>query len=265
MTQPTGNEGRYRPEKKKMEALGRLACKAAHDYNNILGAIEGYATLALEGVQKDTPLAQDLQEIRDSVAKAAALGKLLIASGGRQLLQKAPCGVNDIIADTLKRAELAPDRYFTVEARPGTGLPVIMADPAQLERALANLLVNAREAMRPAGPEKPGGATAIISSAAVRLEGGAVNSPDPAEAGGLFIKISVQDSGAGISAENLERLFEPFFSTRNKGRGAGFGLATVYGVVLQHNGWVEVKSGPGPGSEFTVFLPAARAAAPAPR
>ena len=238
------------PEKKKMEALGRFSCKVAHDFNNLLGAIEGYATLAMNGLRADDPLAQDLRDIRAAAAKAALLGKQLIAFGGRQLLRKVPCEVNGLIEKTLKRAELAAGGDFKIEARLEPGLPGIMADAAQLEQILANLLVNAREAM-------PGGGTAAVTSGAVRLEGGAVNSPKPEEAGPLFVKISVADSGAGISPENLEYLFEPLFTAVKKGVGAGLGLAAVYGVMKQHNGWVEVKSEPGRGSEFALFLPAA--------
>lgn len=240
----------FLPEKKKMEALGRLSCKVAHDYNNILGAIEGYATLALNAARADDPVRQDLQEIRASVAKAAALGKQLMVFGGRQMLRKAPCEVNGLIEKMLKREELAAGGAFKIEARLEPGLPGIIADAAQLEQVLANLLLNAKEAM-------PGGGTAAISSCAVRLEGGAVNSPKPEEAGSLFVKISVADSGAGISQENLEQIFEPLFTVVKKGAGAGLGLAAVYGVVRQHNGWVEVKSEPGRGSEFVLFLPAA--------
>jgi len=257
MNQELEDEGGRLPEKKKMEALARLSCKVAHDFNNILGAIEGYATLAMTGLAKDSTLAQDLQEIRASVEKAAALGRQLMAFGGRQLLNKEPCAANDIIAAALKRPELAPGADFKVEARPGPGLPGLLADAALLERALANLLVNAREALPPGEAARPGGVAVVVSSAAVRLEAAAINSPEPAAAGSLFVKITVQDSGTGISPEVFERLFEPFFSTRKKRPGAGLGLAAVYGVVMQHNGWVEVKSEPGRGSEFAIFLPAA--------
>lgn len=250
MDQRTDNGAGWRPEVKKMEALGRLSCKVAHDFNNILGAIEGYATLVMNGVKKDDPAMQDLREIRASVAKAAALGKQLVVFGGRHLMRKEPCDPNGVIADTLKRAELAPGGGFKVETRLETGLPGITADAAQLGQALANLLLNAREAM-------PGGGTAVISSSALRLEGEAVRSPKPPEAGPLFIRISVRDGGAGIAPETFEHLFEPLFSTGKKGICVGLGLSLVYGVAKQHNGWVEVKSGPGQGSEFSLFLPAA--------
>lgn len=251
MDQQTQKNGFRLPEKKKMEALGRLSCKAAHDFNNILGAIEGYATLAMSSLKADDPLRQDLQEIRGSVAKAAALGRQLTAFGGRQMSHKAPCSIDDIIGKALRRPELAPGGGFRVETRLEPDLPGLTADAALLEQALANLLLNAREAM-------PGGGTAFISSTAERLESEAVNSADPAAAGNLFLRVSVRDGGPGISEDFFEQLFEPFFSSRKKGVGAGLGLAFVYGTAKQHNGWVEVKSLPGQGAEFSLLIPAAR-------
>ena len=232
-----------------MDALVRLSCKLTHDFNNILGAIEGYATLAMNGIDKDNPATSDLREVRASVAKAAALGKQLLVFSGKQMLRKTTCGVNELIENTLKRMEIVPEANSKVETRLAPGLPAIMADAAQLEVALANLLVNAREAM-------PGGGAIAVSSSVVRLEGEAVNSANPQEAGPLFVKISVKDAGSGISPEVVVRLFEPLFSTTKKGVGSGLGLSTVYGVVNQHNGWVSVATEPGRGSEFSLFLPA---------
>ncbi len=237
------------PEKKKMDALGRLSCNVAHDFNNILGGLGGFTALAMACVKENDPLARDLKEIKVSVAKAARLAKQLSIFGGRQLMESKLCAVNDVIMNTLKRTELVPAGNFKIEARPGAGLPGIMADGAQLEQALVNLLVNAREAM-------PDGGTAVISSTAIRCRGAAVKSPDPGAAGDLFLKITVEDCGTGLSAEAMEHLFEPLFSTRKKGNSSGLGLSTVYGIVKQHNGWVEVISDPGNGSEFALFLPA---------
>jgi len=236
------------PEKEKMEALGRLSCKVAHDFNNILGAIEGYASLCLNGVKKEDPLAQDLLEIRALVAKGAGLGKQLLVFGGRQLLNRVPCGVNALIERTLERPEFAPSGNFKMETRLEPGLPGIIADAAQLEQALANLLLNAREAMT-------GGGTAVVSSTSERLEAGA----DPHGAGGLFVKISIRDTGPGLRPEVLQHLFEPLFSTTKRGLGTGLGLSFVYGVAKQHGGWAEARNGPGGGSEFSLFLPAGEA------
>lgn len=255
----TDKEGNFLPEKKKMEALGRLSGKIAHDLNNILGAIEGYATLAARAAAPDDPMKQDMEEIRKAVAKAAALNKQLLVFSGRQLLRREPCGVNAIIVNLLKAAANVPGGDYKVELNLRPDLPGIIADPGQLQQALSNLLANAREAM-------PGGGTITISSSLLRLEGTGVNSPKPDEAGTEFIQISVKDSGAGISAEALERLFEPAFASGKKAGGTGLGgLAMVYGVVRQHNGWVEAASAPGRGSEFFIFLPVGGPAAAAAR
>lgn len=245
----TEKEENFRPEKKKMDALGRLSSKVAHDLNNILGAIEGYATLAGRAAGPDTPLRQDMEEIRKAVAKAAALNKQLLVFSGRQLLRREPCGVNALIENLLKAGAGVPGGDLKVELNLQPDLPGIIADPGQLQQALSNLLANAREAM-------PGGGTITISSSMLRLEGGDVNSPKPDEAGTEFVTISIKDAGCGISGEALEQIFEPWFSTKEKGRATGLGgLAVSYGVIKQHNGWLEVKSEPGRGSEFSVFLP----------
>ena len=252
-------ERNFLPEKKKMEALGRLSGKVAHDLNNILGAIEGYATLAAMAAAADDPMKQDMEEIRKAVAKAAAFNKQLLVFSGRQLLRKEPCGVNAIIGDLLKAAAGVQGEDFKVELSLQPDLPVIVADAGQLRQALSNLLTNAREAM-------PEGGTITISSSLLRLEGAGVSSPKPDEAGTEFIKISVKDAGAGISGEALERLFEPAFAAGKKAGGTGLGgLALVYGVARQHNGWVEAASAPGRGSEFFIFLPAGGPAAAAAR
>jgi len=255
----TEKEGNFLPEKKKMEALGRLSSKVAHDLNNILGAIEGYATLASRAVGPDDPLRQDMEEIRKAVAKAAGLNKQLLVFSGRQLLRREPCGVNAIIGSLLKAAAVVQGGDLKVELNLQPDLPGISGDPGQLQQALSNLLANAREAM-------PGGGMVTISSSLLRLEGTGVNSPKPEEAGTEFIKISVKDAGAGISGEAFERLFEPAFDAGKKTGGTGLGgLALVYGVVRQHNGWVEAASAPGRGSEFFIFLPVGGPAAAAAR
>ena len=128
------------------------------------------------------------------------------------------------------------------------GLPVISADRAGLEQALLNLLANAREALT-------GGGAIKVRAEAVSLKPSMVRSPAPEQAGAGFVRISVADAGRGIPKENLERLFEPFFSTKEKGKDTGLGLAAVYGIAKYHNGWVEVKSAPGRGSEFSIYLP----------
>lgn len=252
MSQQTGNDGGCLPDNKKMEALGRLSCKVAHDLNNILGAIEGYATLAMNAVRADDPMREDMQEIRKAVAKAAAINKQLLVFSGRQMLHKKPCSVKEILENLLKTEPAFSGGDLKVELLLQPDLAGINCDPEQLGQALSNLLANAREAM-------PGGGTITIGSSMRRLEGAAVNSAKPEEAANDFVRISVKDTGCGMNAEALDHLFEPVASTREKNHGSRLGgLAIVYGVIKQHNGWVEVKSAPGAGSEFAVFLPAAK-------
>jgi len=252
MSQQTEKDGSYLPDNKKMEALGRLSCKVAHDLNNILGAIEGYATLAMGAVRADDPMREDLQEIRKAVAKAAAINKQLLVFSGRQMLHKKICSVNEVLGNVLKAEAGLSGGGLKIEPLLQSGLPDLSADPEQLAQVFLNLLANAREAM-------PEGGTITISSSLQKLEGAAVSSAKPEEAGTDFIKISVKDTGCGMNAEVLDHLFEPVASTREKNHGSRLGgLAIVYGVVRQHNGWVQAKSAQGAGSEFSVFLPAAK-------
>jgi len=248
MDSQTAKYNGHVPEREKMQALGRLSAKISHDLNNILGAIEGYATLIMNSSGADSPFAPDLLEIRASVAKAAGILRKLAVFGGRQILNRKLCPVNTVIEAACKREELSRAGKFRIETRLSPGLPDIMVDEAKLDEALVNLLVNACEAMSGVG-------MAVVSSALARRGGGAGSPAAHRDEDLTFVKISVRDRGAGISADVLDHLFEPMFSRPEKGAGAGMGLAVVYAVAAQHNGWVEVKSGSGRGSEFSLFLP----------
>ena len=242
----------YFPDNEKMEALARLSGKIAHDFNNILGAIEGYATLAANDLKEDDPLKADMGEIRQAVAKAAGLTKQLLVFARRRALSKAACDISALLAGLPQKAA-GPGREgigITLDFNPG--LPVIYADFSDIEQALLKLLDNAREAMT-------GGGTITVRAKTLRLARIEVKSPSPAEAGSEFVKISVADPGNGIPENILGKIFEPFFTTKKKSKDAGFGLPLVYGIVRHHNGWIEVKSEPGRGSEFSMFLPAATA------
>lgn len=242
----------HMPEVSRMEALGRLSCKVAHDFNNILGGIEGYATLAMNNTKENEVLARDLREIRTSVAKAALLSRCLVAFSGRQMLQKTQCEIAELVNEALKKAQLGEVGNISVDVRAEPGLPGILADSAQMGQALVNLLVNAREAMTAGG-------TLTVRSSLARLAPEKNHAPAPEKSAAVFVKISIEDTGDGIAAEVMEHIFEPLFSGRKKSQSAGLGLSTVYGTVKQHNGWVEVVSEPGRGSEFILFLPAVAA------
>ncbi len=253
ITEQRALEEQFR-QAQKMDAVGRLAGGIAHDFNNILGAIEGYATLTLNSLGDADPIRPDIEEIRKAVERAAALTRQLLVFSRKKALQRKPCALNGVVEGLQKmmRRILGEDVTLELDLRPD--LPGITADAAQLEQLLMNLLVNARDAM-------PEGGAIRVSTGAADLTGRAVKSPNPAEAGTRFVYLSVKDSGTGMSREVLDHVSEPFFTTKEKGKGTGLGLATVYGAAKQHNGWVEVASAPGQGSEFTVYLPAGCAAA----
>lgn len=241
-------EAQFR-QAQKMEAVGRLAGGIAHDFNNILGAIEGYATLTLNSLKEEDPMKPDIEEIRKAVARAAALTRQLLVFSRKTALQKKVCSAGAIIENlqSMVKRIIGEDIKLELELQPA--LPMMKADASQIEQLLVNLLVNSRDAM-------PGGGRIKLRAQAKTLERHEIKSPVPAESGGEFIVISVKDEGQGMSPETLEHIFEPFFTTKEKGKGTGLGLATVYGVVKQHNGWLEVTSSPGRGTEFVVYLPA---------
>lgn len=230
-----------------LEAEGRVCAAMVHDFNNILGAIEGYATLNLRQLAAADPLRGDLEEIRKAVAKGAALARQLMTFSRRQNVNKVAVGIPLLLSGLRERAEVLIGGGLRLETDLRPGLPDVMADPAPLEQLLLSLLANARDAM-------PGGGVVTLRAEALKPEGPARRVPAPA--GAVFVKISVTDSGAGLPPEAAARLFEPFFSTKGKGKGAGLALAAAYGIARQHGGWLEAKAPEGGGCEFSVFLPA---------
>ncbi|HOW88860.1 MAG TPA: ATP-binding protein [Elusimicrobiales bacterium] len=232
---------------RKMEALARMTASLSHDLNNILGAIEGYATLLLNAMPKDDPSRPDIEEIHKAERRAAdIIRKLMLFSRGGAG-RRTEVDMRDILAGLAKKARafLAPD--IAVEISCQEGLAPAQADPALLEQALLNLVMNAGEAM-PAGG-------LLRMSAADAPDGAGASCPRPAERPSGFLRVSISDNGCGMTPEIMDRLFEPFFTTKPKGKGTGMGLSVAYGIVNRHNGWTEVSSEPGKGSVFTVYLP----------
>lgn len=242
------------PDRMRMDAVGRLAGGAAHDLNNILGAIEGYATLMQNSLPAGDPARQDLDEIRKAVSKAAGLTKTFFIFGLKNPQQRGAASLAAAAEKLRDRgAELAAlNIKLVLDLAPG--LPEVLGDPAKLDLLLAHLFSNARDAM-------PSGGTITVSVKAVELAAGEVKSVEPASAGTAFCRLSVRDTGTGIPPGDLPNIFDPFFTTKEKGKGTGLGLAVVYGIARQSNGWVEAESEPGRGSEFSVFLPRATKAA----
>ncbi len=239
-------------QSQKMEAIGQLAGGVAHDFNNILTVIHGHASLLQSTAVEPSRSARQILQAAD---RAATLTRQLLTFSRRQFMQVRLLDLNQVVADMscmlgrLLGEDIALQLHYSAEPAP------VRADPGMVEQVLLNLAVNARDAMPSGG---------VLG---IKLTPRSLSSPvpggHPESTKGEFICLSVTDTGCGISPENLRHIFEPFFTTKEVGKGTGLGLATVYGIVKQHGGWIEVSSQPGQGACFEVFLPAqSRAAAP---
>ena len=239
-------------QSQKMEAIGRLAGGVAHDFNNLLAVITGYSDLLLESLASSEPDRRKVEQIKQAANSAASLTRQLLMFSRQQVVQPVILDINQTVGniDKMLRRLIKEDIEFTVVL--DRQLDRIKADPGQIEQIVLNLVVNARDAM-------PNGGKLRIQTRNVRLE------KDSAEAGagvprGRFILLEVTDTGTGMDQETQARLFEPFFTTKAVGKGTGLGLATVYGIVKQSNGHIEVQSRLGHGSSFRIYLPAAEQA-----
>jgi two-component system, NtrC family, sensor kinase len=242
----------------KMEAVGQLAAGIAHDFNNILTVVQGNASLLLAGKPPESPDGRPLQNICSAADRAAKLVAQLLTFCRKQVVELRPTHLRDTFAAITAIMPRVLTPVIKLDAHATPGLPMISADGPMMETLLLSLAVNARDAM-------PEGGILCITAAPVTL--GPAEAAANAEArAGAFVRLSVSDTGAGIPPEILPRIFEPFFTTKPMGKGTGLGLATVYGIVQQHNGWVEVQSQVNHGTAFHIFLPALTAgdAHPAP-
>ncbi|MBI5240195.1 MAG: PAS domain S-box protein [Elusimicrobia bacterium] len=234
----------------KMEAVGRLAGGVAHDFNNLLTAIKGYSEFLISSIPAEDPRREDAAEILKAADRAAALTRQLLAFSRRQVLCPVRLNLNDIVTGTtrmLKRL-LGEDILYRTDLAPA--LRPVRVDPGQMEQAILNIVVNARDAM-------PQGGTLSVATADVDL-----GDAEAAEFSGLapvpYAELRISDTGAGMPPEVKSRVFEPFFTTKEKGKGTGLGLSMVYGIVKQSNGDVVVKSAPGQGTTFRILLPVCR-------
>jgi PAS domain S-box-containing protein len=232
----------------KMDAIGRLAGGVAHDFNNLLTIITSYSELALDAVPKDSPLEAKLHEILLAARRAAELTRQLLAFSRKQPQMLRLVALNQIvgsIAKTLPRL-IGEDIEFSFV--PGPSLGAVRIDPVQIEQVLMNLAANARDAM-------PNGGHLRIETSDVQLDGDYVHCKPAAIPTGRYALITVSDDGAGIPREELPHIFEPFYTTKPLGKGTGLGLATVYGIVKQNQGFIWVYSEPDSGTVFKIYLP----------
>jgi len=241
----------------KMEAVGRLAGGVAHDFNNILTAIRGYSDLLLLGFARNDPRRADVEEIQSATERAAGLTRQLLAFSRRQVLQPKVLDLNAVIAGAEKLLRRLIGEHIRLVVRFEPALGAIRADAVQVEQVVINLAVNAREAM-------PGGGTLTIETANVLADVGAQSGERAPMPPGRYVELRVVDTGVGMNAETKRRLFEPFFTTREMGKGTGLGLATVYGIVKQSGGFIWVESEPGRGTTFTLQLPRVEGSADSP-
>ena len=235
-------------QSEKMQAIGRLAGGVAHDFNNVLTIVMGYAQ---QLVESKNPTAESVHngasQIITASNRAASLTRQLLAFGRKQVLQPSTLNLNSIIVDVDKMLRRLIPENVEIITTPSPKLGAVKADLGQMEQVLLNLVINARDAM-------PDGGTLTIETANVELDE-AYAREHAGVRSGSYVMLAVSDTGLGMDAQTLAHIFEPFFTTKEVGKGSGMGLATVYGVVQQSGGHVWVYSEPGQGSTFEVYLP----------
>lgn len=231
----------------KMEAVGRLAGGVAHDFNNLLTVMLGYSKLLVQQLPKESPYYDKLAQINLSASRAAALTQQLLAFSRKQMLEVKVLDINRCISDMEEMLGRLIGEDIEIRTFFAPDLGRIEADPTQIEQILMNLAINARD-------EMPKGGILTIETKNVILDEGYARTHSEVQPG-PHVMFAVSDTGSGMDAETLSRIFEPFFSTKAKGEGTGLGLSTVYGIVKQHNGHITVYSEPGIGTTFKVYFP----------
>jgi signal transduction histidine kinase/CheY-like chemotaxis protein len=240
----------------KLEAVGQLAAGVAHDFNNILTVIQGHVSMQLAATSLEKSLAGSLRQVSDAAERAAALTRQLLAFSRKQVVQRKAVNLNRVVENLEEMLRRLIGSHIDLQCVYAPKLPEVCADEANLEQILMNVVVNARDAM-------PGGGAIHIATACEHV-GADHRMTHPSARAGDFVRLIVSDTGCGMSEETLGHIFEPFFTTKDVGKGTGLGLATVYGIVAQHDGWVEASSEVGKGTTFRIYLPATDLAAEAP-
>ncbi|MEY2428323.1 MAG: two-component system, cell cycle sensor histidine kinase and response regulator CckA [Verrucomicrobiota bacterium] len=235
-------------QSQKMESVGRLAAGVAHDFNNMLTIIQGHSGILLARPGVPQAMLDSMQAIFFASERAASLTRQLLMFSRKNVIQLKPLDLRDTVATMGKMLNRLLGENVSLQFNPPPHLPLIEADASMLEQVIMNLAVNARDAM-------PKGGSLIISTNAVEISESYVQTHPEARVG-PFVCLRVSDAGCGMETAIMSRIFEPFFTTKEIGKGTGLGLATVYGIVKQHSGWIEVTSEVGHGSTFNILLPA---------
>src|SRR6266853_3466687 len=244
-------------ELQKFEAIGRLAGGIAHDFNNALGVILGWAQLGYDNVPDNSPVRENFRMIRDQAQRSAGLTRQLLAFARRQVLQPRSVNLSDLVSKIAALVTTAIGEQTELKLALTPSLQATMADPTQIEQVVMNLCLNARDAM-------PQGGRIVIETSNVEIGEDFCRTHSYGHPG-RYVLLAVSDTGVGMDAVTLDRIFEPFFTTKEMGKGTGLGLATVYGIVKQHGGFVNVYSEPGQGTTFRVYLPSDGGAAEPPK
>jgi len=231
----------------KMETMGQLAGGVAHDFNNCLQSIQGLVELLIPKTPAGTPQEEDLQAIKHASQQAASVTRQLLAFSQRQTFEAHILDLNTVVHDQQKMLARLIGENISLEFRPEPLLWPICADVGQLQQVIMNLIVNARDAM-------PLGGHILITTANTTYSDHDIL-PGYNMRAGRFVRLSISDSGNGMSPDVLAHIFEPFFTTKESDKGTGLGLSVVHGIVKQHDGWIHVYSTPGNGSEFKIYLP----------
>ena len=239
-------------QSQKMESIGTLAGGVAHDFNNILTAIYGYSEMAMDSLEEGSPVWQDVYEIHKAGERAANLTRQLLAFSRKEVITPKTIKINSLINDMQKMLSRLISEDIRLDSELDESVGAIYADPGQIEQVILNLVVNARDAVK--NLSESAKKIIQISTAKVFLDDDYVTS-HLGSSSGWHLQLQVDDNGCGMTKEVMNHIFEPFYTTKGEGEGTGMGLATVYGIVKQNQGSVNVYSEPGQGTTFKIYWP----------
>ncbi len=240
-------------QSQKMEAIGQLAAGVAHDFNNLLTIIIGHASIQLMKANVDQDVGRSFEQVKLAGERASGLTRQLLAFSRKQVLKRSAVDVGHTVKTMQKMLGRLLGETIVVEVSCAPNVPCVLADESSIEQVLLNLVVNARDAM-------DSGGKLSVAVSAVEVSAADKGRHDEAREG-RYVLLAVEDNGCGMTEETQRRLFEPFYTTKPVGKGTGLGLSTLYGIVKQHEGWVELKSELGVGTSFRIFLPTTEEAA----